>query len=205
MSLPKNVEDLQNEISKYLEVSVLSDNEKNMVTVLSQLLELFFWFNIKDNPDTNINFYISQEDLNDKIDKIKEMIEKFLIQNYEPKEFYILNVVTFSNTSEFIGILLQNLCFYFKNYKRSVNLTDVYYYIFHLIYYIFLIIIKNKEINYFEEYIFKFYIYHIIHFFEEEKKPLNIIIFFMKVLLNFLVKNMIYILNMYLNSKIIFY
>ena len=133
------------------------------------------------------------------------MIEKFFIQNYEPKEFYILNVVTFSNTSEFIGILLQNLCFYFKNYKRNENLINIYYYIFHLIYYILLIIIKNKEINYFEEYIFKFYIYHIIHFFEEEKKPLNIIIFFMKVLLNFLVKNMIYILNMYLNSKIIFY
>ena len=108
MSLPKNVEDLQYEISKYLEVSVLSDNEKNIVAVLSKLLELFYWFNIKDNRRTNINSYISQEDLNNKIDKIKEMTVKFLIQNYEPKEFYILDVVTFSNTSEFIGILLQN-------------------------------------------------------------------------------------------------
>ena len=169
MSLPKNVADLQTEISEYLEVSVLDPNEKNMVKVLSQLLELFFWFNIKDNPDTNINSYISQEDLNDKIDEIKEMTEEFLNQNYEPKEFYILDVVTFSNTSEFIGILLQNLCFYFNNYKRSENLVNIYYYIFHLIYYILLIIIKNKKTNYFEEYIFKFYIYHIIHFFEEKK------------------------------------
>ena len=41
MSLPKNVEDLRYEISKYLEVSVLSDNGKNIVVVLSKLLELF--------------------------------------------------------------------------------------------------------------------------------------------------------------------
>ena len=188
MSLPKNVADLQTEISEYLEVSVLDPNEKNMVTVLSKLLELFFWFNIKDNPDTNINSYISQEDLNDKIDKIKEMTEKFLIQNYEPKEFYILNVVTFSNTSEFIGILLQNLCFYFKNYKRSENLVNIYYYIFHLIYYILLIIIKNKKTNYFEEYIFKFYIYHIIHFFEEEKKAVEYNYFFYEGAFKFLAK-----------------
>ena len=197
MSLPKNVADLQTEISEYLEVSVLDPNEKNMVTVLSKLLELFFWFNIKDNPDTNFNSYISQEDLNDKIDEIKEMTEEFLNQNYEPKEFYILNVVTFSNTSEFIGILLQNLCFYFKNYKRSENLANIYYYIFHLIYYILLILFRRI-------YIYILYLSH-YSFFLGKKKPLNIIIFFMKVLLNFLVKNMIYILNMYLNLKIIFY
>jgi hypothetical protein len=57
-------------------VSILDDNEKKMVIVLSKLLILFYWFNIKENPNTNINSYISQEDLNDKIDKIKEMRHK---------------------------------------------------------------------------------------------------------------------------------
>lgn len=173
MNVQKIIQELKDKASKYIQFSPLDSNEKNMIIALSHLLDVVYLFYKKaEITEITTSVYGSkdEESLDDEISEAKEQLNNFLSQNYKPKEFSILSAVTFSNSSQFIKILLENMCYYFNDYEINKKYLNIYYYLFHLIYFVLSIISKGKETNHFEEDIIKFYIYHITHFFLNDKK-----------------------------------
>lgn len=188
MSVQKTIEALKDKTKKFAELSSLDSNEKNMMIALSYLLDATYLFYKK----AKINIYIDNvnkiKSLDDKIAEVSDILNKFLNQNYQGKEFIILNKTTFSDSSLFILTLLENMCFYFSDYEHDENLLNIYYYLFHLIYYILSIIVNDKEINRFKEDIIKYYIYQIIHFFVKDKKNPEYNFFFYEGAFKYLTK-----------------
>ena len=88
-----------------------------------------------------------------------------------------MEVDFFDDSSNYISTLIKNFLFYFTDYKMNENMINIYYYLFHLIYYILLLVVNTKNKNILEEKEIKFYVGHIIHFFQEDKKLLNITFF----------------------------
>ena len=154
----------------YLEPSSLNINEKNMILALSKLLDVFFCFTKKDNFQKEIDGNCLEKTFESKKKELYDEMDKFLQINYQAKEFSILDEITFNQSSEFLSILLQNLLFYFSDYEEEEKYTNIYYYLFHLIYYILTIFVNGKGANIFKEDSIKFYVYHIVHFFMREKK-----------------------------------
>ena len=186
MNVQKIIEALKDKTKKFAELSSLDSNEKNMVIALSYLLDVTYLFYKK----AKINIYIDNankiKSLDDKIAVVSDMLNKFLNQNYQAKEFIILNEITFSDSSLFISTLLENM--YFNDYEHDENLLNIYYYLFHLIYDILSIIVNDKEINRFKEDIIKNYIYHIIQFFVKDKKNPEYNFFFYEGAFKYLTK-----------------
>ena len=188
MDMPKEVESLKDKVKKYLELPSLDINEKNMIFTLSKLLDLLYYFTKKDYSSTDMKEDSFDGPCDDIISGAKKEIEKFLDQNYVQEEFSILNAITFTDTSLFLSKLLQNLCFYLIDYKEEDDLVNIYYYLFHLIYYILSILVSEKGKNRLKEDCIKFYIYHIIHFFLKDKKTPEYNFFFYESALRYLSK-----------------
>ena len=131
MNMPKEVESLKDEVKKYIELTSLDINEKNMIFTLSKLLDLFYYFAKKKYSIYMKYFYGFYDGI---ISEIKEEINKFLQENYQKQEFSLFNIATFTDTSLFLSKLLQNLSFYLIDYKEVVDFKNIYYYLFHLIY-----------------------------------------------------------------------
>ena len=157
--------DIENEIIQYLENNQLKDVEKDLIKVLNKLLYLFLSV---INPKTkNKKDEYSEENFNNK----KKDIIKFLEdRGYCPIEFQILKVDTFNNYLNYFPMLMNNLCYYLNIYKYQRMETNIYCYLFHLIYLILSAIIKSKDKILFNDDIFKFYFHHIVHFFKKEEK-----------------------------------
>ena len=166
-----NIEKLKSDLNKYLESCSLSKDESTMVKILSSLLE-FFYFVVKLN-ESKKNMFIKDSILNEANNKISEITKNllnFLGQNYNKEETYNLEVDFFDKTSEFISLLIKNFFYYFSNYQFESKLLNIHYYLCHLIYFILSIIISNsKKIDIFDDLDIKFYIFHIINFFKNER------------------------------------
>jgi len=182
------IDELKNKAMKYTELPLLDSSEKDMIFALSHLLDYFYLLCIKAQLYTSVNLD-KVKALDDKITEVSERLDKFLYSKYQPKEFSILNVVTFSKSSLFISTLLENMCFYFMDYEFDKNMLSIYYYLFHLSYYILSIIVKDKKDNCFRDDIIKFYIYHIIHFFVNDHKNPEYNFFFYEGALKYLAKD----------------
>ena len=188
MNVEKSIQELKDKVSKYIQSSPLDSNEKNMILALSHLIDIIYLFFKKSEINTSVYGSKNEESLDNKISEVKEQLNKFLSQNYKPKEFFILNPITFSNSSQFIKILLENMYYYFSDYEINKKYMNIYYYLFHLIYYILSIVSKEKETNNLKEDIIKFYIYHIVHFFLNNKKNPEYNFFFYEGAFKFLAK-----------------
>ena len=69
-----------------------------------------------------------------------------------------------------ISLLIKNFFYYFSYYQFESKLLNIHYYLCHLIYFILSIIISNsKKIDIFDDIDIKFYIFHIINFFKNER------------------------------------
>ena len=64
---------------------------------------------------------------------------------------------------------MKNLCFYLDKYNFDEQYQNLYYYQFHLIFFILTAIKEFKGQNLLREDIMKFYFHHIVHFFVNEK------------------------------------
>ena len=197
MSLPKYLDDLNDEISKYLSTCILSKEERNMIKVLSNFLEYLHWFIYKLQEGKGNNNEINS--INAQISKVKSELLTFLEKSYTKQQFFILDVNCFDDTVEYISILINNFFYYFSNSELQIGILNIYFYLFHLIYYILHIIVKSYNPDIFNNRIIKFYLYHIIHFFANDKKclELNLTFSFMKEPLNIYQKISIFQLNFY--------
>lgn len=187
MSLPKYLDDFNDEISKYLSICTLSKEEKNLIKILNSLLEYFHWsiYKLKNkNADANeIN------PINAEISKVKYEILTFLEKSYTKQQFFILDVNCFDDSIEFISILIINFFYYFSNNELQTGILNIYFYLFHLIYYILHIIVKCVTPDIINNRIIKFYLYHIIHFFAYDKKCPEFNFFFYEGAFKHLSKN----------------
>ena len=231
MSQPDFIEIMKNQIDDYIKCSKLENDEKNIIQLLSYLLDYFFlaikkiekeeeiakenddkFYSINDNnSDKNNIIEVSKEsnniiiNLENKILSKKSEILELLEKTHTKEEFHILNIESFDNSLEYISTLINNFFYYFSVYKIQKELIHIYYYIFHLIYYILFSIIKNHTKNLLKEKIFKFYLFHIVHFFQDDKKSPELNYFFYEGAFKYFKKNMdIYIRYIFeLNSDII--
>jgi len=233
MSQPDFIEMMKIQIEEYINCSKLENDEKNIIQLLSFLLDYFFlaikkiekeeeeiakekddkFYSINNNNlDKNNSIEESKEsnntiiNLENKILDIKSEILKLLEKNHTKEEFHILDIESFDNSLEYITTLINNFLYYFSIYKIQKELIHIYFYIFHLIYYILFSIIKNPTKNLLQEKIIKFYLYHIVHFFQDDKNSPELNYFFYEGAFKYLKKNMdIYIRYLFeLNRDIIY-
>ena len=231
MSQPDFIEIMKNQIDDYIKCSNFENDEKIIIQLLTNLLDYFFlaikkiekeeeiakenedkFYSINDNnSDKNNIIEVPKEsnniiiNLENKILSKKSEILELLEKTHTKEEFHILNIESFDNSLEYISTLINNFFYYFSVYKIQKELIHIYYYIFHLIYYILFSIIKNHTKNLLKEKIFKFYLFHIVHFFQDDKKSPELNYFFYEGAFKYFKKNMdIYIRYIFeLNSDII--
>lgn len=231
MSQPDFIEIIKNQIDDYIKCSNFENDEKIIIQLLTNLLDYFFlaikkiekeeeiakenedkFYSINDNnSDKNNIIEVPKEsnniiiNLENKILSKKSEILELLEKTHTKEEFHILNIESFDNSLEYISTLINNFFYYFSVYKIQKELIHIYYYIFHLIYYILFSIIKNHTKNLLKEKIFKFYLFHIVHFFQDDKKSPELNYFFYEGAFKYFKKNMdIYIRYIFeLNSDII--
>ena len=231
MSQPDFIEIMKNQIDDYIKCSNIENDEKIIIQLLTNLLDYFFlaikkiekeeeiakenedkFYSINDNSsDKNNIIEVPKEsnniiiNLENKILSKKSEILELLEKTHTKEEFHILNIESFDNSLEYISTLINNFFYYFSVYKIQKELIHIYYYIFHLIYYILFSIIKNHTKNLLKEKIFKFYLFHIVHFFQDDKKSPELNYFFYEGAFKYFKKNMdIYIRYIFeLNSDII--
>lgn len=231
MSQPDFIEIIKNQIDDYIKCSNFENDEKIIIQLLTNLLDYFFlaikkiekeeeiakenedkFYSINDNnSDKNNIIEVPKEsnniiiNLENKILSKKSEILELLEKTHTKEEFHILNIESFDNSLEYISTLINNFFYYFSVYKIQKELIHIYYYIFHLIYYILFSIIKNHSKNLLKEKIFKFYLFHIVHFFQDDKKSPELNYFFYEGAFKYFKKNMdIYVRYIFeLNSDII--
>ena len=188
---------LEKKIIDYMNLKgdMIAESEKHICDILVKLLDYFF------NVIKNIKYFSYEE--SDEIIKIKnEILEYLKKQGYLKEEFRILDIEVFDDSAKYLYILNKNLFFYFADYKPDINLKNIYYYLFHLIYYILLIIVNSYSKNLFEDKNIKFYLYHIIHFFSKDKKSSEYYFLFYEGAFKFLSKKYsIYINYLYSLDK----
>ena len=231
MSQQDFIEIMKNQMDDYIKCSNFENDEKIIIQLLTNLLDYFFlaikkiekeeeiakenedkFYSINDNnSDKNNIIEVPKEsnniiiNLENKILSKKSEILELLEKTHTKEEFHILNIESFDNSLEYISTLINNFFYYFSVYKIQKELIHIYYYIFHLIYYILFSIIKNHSKNLLKEKIFKFYLFHIVHFFQDDKKSPELNYFFYEGAFKYFKKNMdIYIRYIFeLNSDII--
>ena len=120
-------------------------------------------------------------------------------KDYTTAEFYILDVSTFEDSSKYISILLKNLLFYLSDYKPDIAFINIYYYLFHLIYNILLIVVSSKEKNPFDDVPLNFILIILSIFSKKIKILLNITFTFMKEHSFIYIRNIKLRLNIYLD------
>ena len=176
----KCVKNLEKKINEYIKAigASLEKSEKHLLEILPKLLD-YFHFIIDDE---------TFEEIGEISRKKQEILEYLKNQEYSKKEFIILEVEDFDNTQKYLSTLIENFFFYFENYKLDFNFKNIYYYAFHLIYYILFIIANSFDTILFEDKNLKFYIYHIVHFFEKNKKSPEYNFFFYEGAFKFLSK-----------------
>lgn len=195
MSLPC-IKEMNQKISSLAASSNLDKHEKTLLLLLSSLLDYMHLSVIKFNePEDLLNAEIRSIIDEDKsslyiyyIDDIKTELIKELRQNYNEEDFQVLSVNTFDQSSQFISSLIKNFLFYFPHFQLEDNSIHIYYYLFHLIYYILLLIVNSKATDVFDNKCVKFYIFHIIHFFQNDKKSIEFNFFFYEGSFRFLSK-----------------
>ena len=195
MSLPC-IKEMNQKISSLAASSNLDMHEKTLLLLLSSLLDYMHLSVIKFNePEDLLNAEIRSIIDEDKsslyiyyIDDIKTELIKELRQNYNEEDFQVLSVNTFDQSSQFISSLIKNFLFYFPHFQLEENSIHIYYYLFHLIYFILLLIVNSKATDVFDNKYVKFYIFHIIHFFQNDKKSIEFNFFFYEGSFRFLSK-----------------
>ena len=168
----ENSKNFEDEIKLYLQLAQLNDVEKDTIQVLYKLMNLFlsFFAENKDKSSKNLKGNFS--------DSKKNLLEFLKNKGYSPSEFHILKYEIFNNHLEYLSILMKNLCYYLEKYEFVHRHMNLYYYLFHLIYFILIIIIKSKDKNMLSDNIIKFYIFHLIHFFQNNEITPESIYFF---------------------------
>ena len=163
------IDKIENEIkqsSAYKQYDVV---ETDVIDVLIKLLKMFLIFFRQNSKDPLNLIDIDEED----IKLLKEELIQFLItKNYQKKDFTILKVETFDSLtdSKYLKSLLENLHYYLSQYEFKTIFKNFYYYLFHLIYFLLLVLSKLKDKNFLKDEIFKFYFFHIVHYFKNDKK-----------------------------------
>ena len=168
----ENYNYFQNEIKQYLQLVQLKEVEKDVIQVLDKLLNLFLSFFAQDKDKSSKNLK------GNFTDSKKNLLEFLINKGYFPSEFHILKYEIFNNHLEYLSILMKNLCYYLDKYDFVHRHLNLYYYLFHLIYFILTIVIKSKDKIMLSDNIIKFYIFHIIHFFQNDEKTPESIYFF---------------------------
>ena len=163
------IDKIKTEIEKSLAYAQYDIVEKDVIKVLIQLMKMFLIF-FRQKPKDSQNLLDKDEE---NVKSLKQELTKFFIkQNYQKKEFLILNVEVFNSRSdsEYLKSLLENLYYYLSEYEFKTIFQNFYYYLFHLIYFLLLSLLEMKEKNFLKEEIFKFYFFHIVQYFENDKK-----------------------------------
>jgi len=168
----ENYNYFQNGIKQYLQLVQLKEVEKDVIQVLDKLLNLFLSFFAQDKDKSRKNLK------GNFTDSKKNLLEFLINKGYSPSEFHILKYEIFNNHLEYLSILMKNLCYYLDKYDFVHRHLNLYYYLFHLIYFILTIVIKSKDKIMLSDNIIKFYIFHIIHFFQNDEKTPESIYFF---------------------------
>ena len=166
MELIDKIETEIKQISAYNQYDVV---ETNVIDVLIKLLKMFLIFFRQNSKDPLNLIDIDEED----IKVLKEELIQFLItKNYQKKDFTRLKVETFDSLtdSKYLKSLLENLHYYLSQYEFKKRFKNFYYYLFHLIYFLLLVLSKLKDKNFLKDEIFKFYFFHIVHYFKNDKK-----------------------------------
>ena len=177
-NLRKKINEYTNKIGASLE-----ETEKDLLEILPQLLDYIYCI-IQNHNNNDKN-----EQQTDELSAIQNKLLEYLCKKgYSKSEFYILDVGLFDDSSKYLSTLIENLFFYFQNYKIVKNIMNIYYYLFHLMYYILLIIVDSYDKILFNDKNIKFYLYHIIHFFEKDKKSPEFYYFFYEGAFKFLSK-----------------
>ena len=176
----EEVKNLEKKINEYVKTigASLGKSELHLLEILPKLLDYFYFIIEK-------NIYQERDDLSTLKHKILEYLKS---QEYSKKEFRILEVELFDDSQKYLSTLIENFYFYFENYKLDINYRNMYYYAFHLIYYILFIIVNSFDKILFEDKNIKFYLYHIIHFFEKDKNSPEYFYFFYEGAFKFLSK-----------------
>ena len=164
------INNIETEIKKSSSYAQYDSVEKDVIEVLIKLMKMFFIFFRQYPKETQDLLNKDEED----IKPLKqELIQFFIKQNYQKKEFEILKVEVFNSRSdsEYLKSLLENLFYYISEYEFKTIFENFYYYLFHLIYFLFLSLLELKDKkNFLKEEIFKFYFFHIVHYFKDNKK-----------------------------------
>ena len=172
----------------------MEDKEIKEIGIIKKKIDEYLKDKINDKKNQNIKndfieilykimnlykLYISSLNQSDEILDAKNHIIEFLTnKGYNPVEFHILEENCF-NEEKYITILMKNLSFYLQNYIFESKLLNLYYYQFHLIYFILTAILQSINQNILQENIIKFYFYHIVHFFQKDpKSPESYFIFY---------------------------
>ena len=165
----KLIDNIKTEIVKSLAYDQYDIVEKDVINVLIQLMKMFLIF-FRQKPKDPKNL-IDRDEEEVKLLK-QELIQFFIKKNYQKKEFKILKVEVFNSRSdsEYLKSLLENLYYYLNEYEFKTIFENFYYYLFHLIYFLLLSLLKMKDKNFLKEEIFKFYFFHIVRYFENDKK-----------------------------------
>ncbi len=194
MESPEFINSLNTQLIEYLKDPYINIDERNIIRTLSSLLEIFYW-SVKHIEYKADSVYDQKKKIDmdltiNKISQIKVEIFKCLEEGkYKREEFRILDVNCFDDSFKFINSLINNFFFYFQKFEINPGFVNIYYYLFHLIYYILLFLLKSKEKNIFENKIIKFYIYHIIHFFQNDIKSPEFNFFFYEGAFKYFNKN----------------
>ena len=187
MSLPKYLDNINDEMNKYLNACTLLKEEKNLLKLLQSLLKYIHW-SIQKLLEEKSNS-AKMNNIDAQISKIKSEILTFIGKNYTKQPFFILDPNCFDDSIEYISTLMNNFYYYFSNIEIDGRLLNIYFYLFHLIYYILLIVMKKFNQDIFQNEIIKFYLYHIIHFFANDKKCPEFNFFFYEGAFKHLYKN----------------
>ena len=155
----ENYNYFQNGIKQYLQLVQLKEVEKDVIQVLDKLLNLFLSFFAEDKDKSSKNLK------GNFTDSKKNLLEFLINKGYSPSEFHILKYEIFNNHLEYLSILMKNLCYYLDKYDFVHRHLNLYYYLFHLIYFILTIVIKSKDKIMLSDNIIKFYIFHIFYLF----------------------------------------
>ena len=163
------IDKIENEIKQSSAYTQYDIVEKDVIEVLIKLLKMFLIFFRQKSEDSLNLIDIDEQDI--KVLK-QELIQFLLTKNYQKKEFTILKVEIFNSLtdSEYVKSLLENLHYYLNEYEFKTIFKNFYYYLFHLIYFLLLVLLKSKDKNFLKDEIFKFYFFHIVHYFKNDKR-----------------------------------
>ena len=141
MELINNIEIEIKKSSAYEQYDIV---EKDVINTLIKLMKMFLIF-FRQNPENSSDLINKDEE--DTKQLKKELIEFFIKQNYQKKEFKILKVEVFNSQfdSDYLKSLSENLYYYLSEYEFKTMFQNFYYYLFHLIYFLLLCLLKLKN------------------------------------------------------------